>query len=367
MILPEFAGDEEYSRMFLDEANVASAVQHPNVCEVYQLGRDPRTLYMAMEWVVGAPLSNVLKLDGVKTPLPLPVAARIVADACAGLHAAHEAKDAEGHPLNIIHRDISPHNILVSVDGSVKLADFGVAKARAQLHSRTKTGQLKGKISFVAPEQLTNQSCDARIDVFAMGCVLYEATLGRNPFTSKHEVDTLRKIVRGEYNRPRDENRDFPPDLQDIIVQALEISPSRRFASADAMRMALEEWLLREKHLVTAETVALVVRERVGKSVEVKRAEVRAASKRLREISNSGVFSDARLMSIPAPSPSDSQLRRADLSSTTQAVVKSQRSLVEITNPTVTTSENKEKKIAILLSIVAVVLVLCLAVVYTKK
>lgn len=165
-ILPHLAEEPEFERMFLDEARIASGVHHPNVCEIYELGEDKRTLYLAMEWVNGDSLSRVLRASGKTEAFDARVVARIVADACAGVHAAHELADDDGQPLGVVHRDMSPHNVLLTADGVTKVCDFGVAKALGQLHEQTSAGQLKGKISYMSPEQVTGAPIDRRSDVF---------------------------------------------------------------------------------------------------------------------------------------------------------------------------------------------------------
>ncbi|HYO96212.1 MAG TPA: serine/threonine-protein kinase, partial [Polyangiaceae bacterium] len=182
LVRPEYAADEEYSRMFIDEAMVASSIHHPNVCEIYELGRDGDLLFMVLEWVAGDSLSGIVQRGAELQPLPDEIAARIAAEACAGLHAAHEATGPDGNPLRIVHRDVSPPNILVSLNGHVKVSDFGIAKAAHQLHSRTRTGEIKGKFAYIPPEQILGRGVDRRADVYAMGCVLYVASLGLRPF-----------------------------------------------------------------------------------------------------------------------------------------------------------------------------------------
>ncbi len=170
LVRPEFAIEAEYARMFIDEAVIASTIRHPNICETYELGRDENLLFMVMEWVAGDTLSGLMRGSAL-TPLPYEIAVRVCAEACAGLHAAHEAKDADGNSLGVVHRDISPPNILVSVNGHVKVSDFGIAKAANQLHARTRTGEIKGKLAYIPPEQVLGHGIDRRVDVYAMGCV----------------------------------------------------------------------------------------------------------------------------------------------------------------------------------------------------
>ncbi|HYP89914.1 MAG TPA: serine/threonine-protein kinase, partial [Polyangiaceae bacterium] len=201
LVRSEMSGDENYARMFIDEATVASSIHHPNVCETYELGKHGDRLFMAMEWIAGDSLAGLLRQGDYLVALDVRIAARIIADACAGLHAAHETVGPDGASLGVVHRDISPPNILISMQGQAKVSDFGIAKARHQLHERTKTGEVKGKFAYIAPEQITGHPVDRRADVYAMGCVLYVATLGSRPFGNG--ADALRKILSNKYKSPR--------------------------------------------------------------------------------------------------------------------------------------------------------------------
>jgi eukaryotic-like serine/threonine-protein kinase len=258
LVRPEYACDEEYTRMFVDEAMVASSIHHPNVCEIQELGQDEGVLYMVLEWIAGDALSGLISRDGEPAALPLEIAVRIAADACAGLHAAHEAVDDDGQPLNIVHRDVSPPNILLSLHGQVKVSDFGIAKARNQLHSRTRTGEIKGKIAYIPPEQILSKGIDRRADVYALGCVLYLMTLGVRPFGTGG--DALAKIVQGKYRLPTQACPEYPPDLEAIVVKAIALEPAQRYQTAEEMRIALEQWL-QTREPVTAADLANFVRE----------------------------------------------------------------------------------------------------------
>lgn len=262
LVRPEYAADDEYSRMFIDEAMVASSIHHPNVCEIYELGRDGDLLFMVLEWVAGDSLSGLVQRGAELQPLPDQVAARIVADACAGLHAAHEAIGPDGQPLGIVHRDVSPPNILVSMHGHVKVSDFGIAKARHQLHSKTRTGEIKGKFAYIPPEQIMGRGVDRRADVYAMGCVLYVATLGLRPFGGG--ATALGKIVQGKYRRPSELRADYSRELEAIVVRALAADPNQRYQTAEEMRIALEQWMLTSSSMVVPGDVARVVRERMN-------------------------------------------------------------------------------------------------------
>jgi serine/threonine protein kinase len=265
LVRSEMSGDENYARMFIDEATVASSIHHPNVCETYELGKHGDRLFMAMEWIAGDSLAGLLRQGDYLVALDVRIAARIIADACAGLHAAHETVGPDGTALGVVHRDISPPNILISMQGQAKVSDFGIAKARHQLHERTKTGEVKGKFAYIAPEQITGHPVDRRADVYAMGCVLYVATLGSRPFGNG--ADALRKILSNKYKAPRALREDFPEGLEAIIVRALLPKPEDRFQTAEDMQIALEEWMLTSGKLVTASDVAKCVKERMNSDV----------------------------------------------------------------------------------------------------
>ena len=269
LLRSEMSGDENYARMFIDEATVASSIHHPNVCETYELGRHGDRLFMAMEWVAGDSLAGLLRQGERLVALDLRIAARVIADACAGLHAAHETVGPDGSLLGVVHRDISPPNILISMHGQVKVSDFGIAKARDQLHERTKTGEVKGKFAYIPPEQISgSRNVDRRSDTYAMGCVLYVATLGLRPFGNG--ADALRKILRNQYQLPSALRPDYPAPLEAIIKKALSPQPDGRFATAEEMQLALEEWLVSGGKLVTASDVAKCVKERISKEARAR-------------------------------------------------------------------------------------------------
>jgi serine/threonine-protein kinase len=278
-ILPHLAEEPEFERMFLDEARIAALVHHPNVCEIYELGEEGRVLYLAMEWVNGESLVHILRSSGKMAPMEPRLCARIFADACAGLHAAHQLTDDSGRPMNVVHRDISPHNILISADGNVKVADFGVAKALGQMHSATQAGQVKGKIAYMSPEQIAGTgTADRRIDIFAMGVSLYEATTGRRPYTGEGDPQVMHAILAGQYTPPSRIIRGYPPELEQIVHTAMAQDPTRRYPTAERMRMALEEYLARSGPIVTQSNVGLFVQQRVGNVLDRRRDRIRAAA-----------------------------------------------------------------------------------------
>ena len=165
--------DARMEQMFLEEASLAARIHHPNVAMTLDLGEDDGDLYMVMEWVDGEPLTVIFRQAQERKPLPLEIAVNLIGQACEGLHAAHELCDDHGLPLGLVHRDVSPHNVLVTHSGTVKLVDFGIAKATNVLTSHSASGELKGKFAYMAPEQLRGEPIDRRADIFAIGVLLY--------------------------------------------------------------------------------------------------------------------------------------------------------------------------------------------------
>jgi serine/threonine-protein kinase len=307
-ILPHLASDPEFERMLVDEARIASGVHHPNVCEIYDLGEERGVVYIAMEWVSGDSLSHVLKSGGgavgTTTPLDARIVARIVSDAAAGLHAAHNLVDDDGRALQVVHRDVSPHNLLVSLDGNVKVTDFGVAKAVGASHQATQAGQLKGKIAYMAPEQATGAAVDRRSDVFALGCVLYQATVGMQPFRGEGEHQIMQELLKGSFAPPSRVVRGYPYELERIVVRALAAQPLHRFQTMEQMRVALEEWIAKSGPVVTQTHVAALVRERIGAEVEKRRERIRVASTAISEIDPSQMTPSGAVRGRPSSTPS---------------------------------------------------------------
>lgn len=285
VIRPEYASDEEYRRMLIDEATAAAAVHHPNVCEILELGAHGNVLFLAMEWVAGDSLAGLIKRDGDRHPFPYALAARIVANACSGLHAAHEALGPDGQPLNIVHRDISPQNLLLSISGQVKVSDFGIAKARSQLHAKTRTGSIKGKFAYIPPEQVRGKGVDRRADVYSMGCVLYVATTGLRPFGSGPKA-ALSKIMRGDFKKPSEITIEYPPALEAILLKSLALRPEDRYQTADEFRLALDRWLAQSGVMVTESDIAQSVKGRLSDTVKQQIRALRNAPQFLREISS---------------------------------------------------------------------------------
>ncbi|XXT20184.1 serine/threonine-protein kinase [Sorangium sp. So ce429] len=260
-MLPQLSEDDEFERMFLLEASLASQIRHPHAVEILDLGEQDGVLFLAMEWIDGVPLSHVMKAANRGNGVPIPIAVRIVVQACAGLHAAHELKDNSGKLVGLVHRDISPQNLLVTYDGMAKVVDFGVAKATAFNDSTTRAGQLKGKVSYTAPEAVRGDAIDRRVDVFAMGIVLYALTTGKHPFRQENEGATLFAISSPDpVVAPRSFQPDYPPLLEAVLMRALEKERDQRYATAHELMRALER-ALPPSQRATDEDVAGFVRE----------------------------------------------------------------------------------------------------------
>jgi serine/threonine protein kinase len=243
-ILPHLSRQEQFVRMFLDEARIGALLDHPNIVRIVEVGRDGDDYFLAMEPVQGKPLSAVLRRAvGAKRPLGHAQAAFIVGQAANGLGYAHALTDAAGAPLNIVHRDISPQNILVSFDGAVKVIDFGVASALGRI-TETIPGGLKGKIEYMSPEQASGDSADRRSDIFALGVVLWEALCGRRLFRRRTELETMRAIFDEPIPRPP-KAASVPSRLEDIVMRALEREPEDRFQDAREMALLLQQHAFR--------------------------------------------------------------------------------------------------------------------------
>lgn len=261
--LAEEAASEDYWKVLLDEARIASQIQHPNVCAIHALDRERGVVYLVMDWSDGGSLREVLDATE-ENRIPATLAARLVAHVCAGLQAAHDLVGDDGVALGVVHRDVSPQNILLSSNGQVKLTDFGVAKARGQIHAATQTGEVKGKLSYMAPEQVTTRDVDRRADVFALGCVLYEATVGERPFHGEDALSTLYQLLERPVQAPSSKRADFPPGLERIVLKALERDPEARYQTAEEMGRALQMWLASERTMVTDTDMAELVRVTLG-------------------------------------------------------------------------------------------------------
>jgi serine/threonine protein kinase len=253
-ILPIFASDIRFQAMFLDEARIASKIEHLNVAQILDLGEEHDVLYLAMEYVDGDALSKLNRAcqkKGVK--IPVGVLLRVLADTCSGLHEAHELKD-NGRTLEIVHRDVSPHNILVSTKGIAKLIDFGIAKARSRVGNDTNSGVLKGKIQYMAPEQALGRPVDRRADIWAVGAILYHLIAGKPPYEGDNQLATLHLLGSGRPPVPLPPG--VHPAISAIVRKALSHAPEGRYETASSLHDALEDAIVQAKVPTTPADVA---------------------------------------------------------------------------------------------------------------
>lgn len=293
-MLPALSDDPLFEQMFLDEAQLAAQIHHPNVVEIMDLGEQDDVLYQVMEYVDGESLATLLRTVSKKQErLPLEVAVRIVTDACRGLHSAHELKAVDGSLLGLVHRDISPQNIMITYDGVVKLVDFGVAKAAGRTASETTAGQIKGKTPYMAPEQALGQRVDRRTDVFAMGIVLYQITTGKHPFRGENDIATLHNILHNELPSPRFVDPQFPRPLEAALNRALSRDITKRYGSAKEMADALSRVFPPTKRRVDVGDVGALLQEMLGETGNRRRAALAEAIKRADMRTTSASFGEA--------------------------------------------------------------------------
>jgi serine/threonine protein kinase len=265
-ILPRLSENPKYERMFLAEAACASRIHHPNVAQILDLGDDNGVLFLAMEWVDGITIDELLsRARTLGIEIPLPVAIRIAIQVASGLHAAHELRGADGELVGLVHGDVSPQNIIVSFDGVTKLVDFGIAKMTEALpDGTTRSKQVWGKAAYLAPEQINGAAIDRRIDVFSLGLVLHLLTTGTHPFQGGSPTATLCKIGGpSEAAPPGAAFADFPGELSSTIAQCLAKDPERRWKTSDELVWALESSISSDLR-ATDQDVAMLVRAVAG-------------------------------------------------------------------------------------------------------
>jgi serine/threonine protein kinase len=271
-ILPHLAEDPEFVQMFLNEAKIAARFNHPNIAQIYDLGETGGQYYIAMEFIHGEDLGRVMRRAwSTGQWVARHISLRVVADACQGLYYAHTRYDETGRPLRVVHRDISPQNILISFDGAVKVVDFGIAKASDQV-SNTKSGAIKGKFAYMAPEQAAGKPLDARSDLFALGLVLYELITGVRPLKRDSELATLQAALECKIDPPS-AVAEVPHELDDIVMRALAKAPDDRYSDAREFQRALEQYLMNSKEMATSaevsELMAALFADRLGEEARL--------------------------------------------------------------------------------------------------
>ncbi|HEU4411983.1 MAG TPA: protein kinase [Polyangiaceae bacterium] len=295
---PELAGEPAFLHMFLDEARLAARLNHPNVVQTYEVGEEGGHYFMAMEYLEGQTLQRTMTaLRRRGRTMPHAVQLRALSEVLLGLHYAHELRGLDGAPLGVVHRDVSPHNIFLTYDGQIKLVDFGIAKALDAWHE-TVAGTLKGKVTYMAPEQVTSAaSVDRRVDVFAAGAILWEALVGRKLWDGVPVNEVLLRLTRGALPPPPAEVAPaVPAELDRLCTRAMAADREARFPTALAFRDALEEYMQRAGEAVTAHEVGRFVAELFADERVAGRSLVEAELNRLK----SGVPSDRLATLAPA-------------------------------------------------------------------
>jgi len=273
----QYAKDPDFVAMFLDEARLAARIQHPNVVPTLDVVSTDGEIFLVMEYVQGETLSRLVRAArDAGSRVPPRVAASIIVGALHGLHAAHEAKDERGRPLGIVHRDVSPQNVLVGVDGVTRVLDFGVAKAAVRLQT-TRDGQLKGKLAYMAPEQLQTGKVDRVTDVYAAGVLLWEALATKRLFEADSEGQLLSMVLKSDVAPPSTFSPEVPVAFDAITMRAIDRDPAKRYATARDMALALERSLEVAMSSEVGEWVETMAREQLARRAE-KIAEIESSA-----------------------------------------------------------------------------------------
>ncbi len=254
-IRPHLTAQRSFVDMFLGEAKLAAQLTHPHIVQIYDLGRIEDSYFIAMEYIAGQDMSAIIpKIKERGVPFPIEYALKIGSSVCEALHYAHNHKDHHGQPLHIVHRDVSPENIRIAWTGAVKILDFGIAKAATQVHE-TKAGEIKGKLCYMSPEQVLGKEVDCRSDIFALGCVLYEALTGFRLYSGNSDLDIMNQIVDSRIYPPSYFRDEIPKTVEGIVMKALKKDRKKRYQSAADMQMDIDDFL--GKHEFTPSNIHL--------------------------------------------------------------------------------------------------------------
>jgi serine/threonine protein kinase len=302
--------DRETTRRFLDEARLVATLEHPNIAQVYEIGFVSGSYFFVMEYVDGADLRRLIQAAIAKRyPISFADALYILTQVCAALHYAHEKHDLEGNQLRIIHRDVSPSNVLISHDGVVKVCDFGVAKAQVRKAGDTKSGVVKGKFSYMSPEQCQSRPLDRRSDVFSIGILMYELTTLSKLFRAKTEYDLLQQVVDARIPLPSARVPGYPRELEQIVMKALARDPDDRYPTAQALQLDLEEFARERKLAMSSIGIAMLMRTLIEKRNDIR---VRGSRPRVSDMIDAEAGSErfAFLADGSAPSANQPEVSR---------------------------------------------------------
>jgi serine/threonine protein kinase len=258
---PDHSVDSRFVAMFLDEARLAARLIHPHVVHIFDFGEAGGTYYLAMEYIPGVDVASLCgELRNLSRPLPLALACRIVIDTASGLHYAHDVRGSDGQPLGLVHRDVSPQNILVGYEGAVKVIDFGIAKAAGRL-TQTRTGALKGKFAYMSPEQAAGKPIDRRSDIFALGVVFHELVTGKRLFERESETEVLRAVQDCAVGPPSKMSPEVPAAIDEVVMKALSKNRDARYATAHEMLTAVEAFVVENRLPASPAQLATFLRD----------------------------------------------------------------------------------------------------------
>ncbi|MFA6034896.1 MAG: protein kinase [Myxococcota bacterium] len=255
-IKPHLTSRRDFVQGFLNEAKLAALLTHPNICQIYELGQVNDAYFIAMEYIHGRDMNRMINMSiRAAIPFPMEYALKIASNCCEGLYYAHTKTDNKGNPLHIVHRDVTPENVIVSFSGGVKLLDFGIAKAAGNLMLNDRPGEIKGKLSFMSPEQCRFKDVDHRSDLFSLGAVLYEWITGYRLFTGDNDETIIKSVVEGKIYPPSYFKHDVPKQVEEILMRALEKDREKRYQSAWDMQYDIDTFL--SQHEFTPSNVHL--------------------------------------------------------------------------------------------------------------
>jgi eukaryotic-like serine/threonine-protein kinase len=281
----QFAGDPKFERMFLNEARLLARIDHPNVCTVFDFGEVRGTYYLAMEYLHGQTVHRLMKQAQTRAgSLSYGCAARIIADAADGLHAAHELVTEDGTSATVVHRDVSPTNLVVLYSGVTKVLDFGIACSNDREEEFTSVDEIKGKLTYMAPEQLRREELDRRCDVFSLGIVLWEMTCGRRLFRRKHEGETVVALLTEAIPTPSSVVPDYPRQLEGIVMRALARDRAQRYQTAAEMAADLEQFIVDSGKSIGHSNVAEAIRGLFGREIDEHTTSLRRSADLLKQI-----------------------------------------------------------------------------------
>src|SRR3954454_11623872 len=287
-IRPHLSKQASFVKMFLNEAKLAAQLNHPNIVQIYDLGKISESYFIAMEYIFGRDMRRIIpKADSMGIPFPMVYALKIASSVCEGLFYAHQKVDLYGNPLSIVHRDVTPENIFVSFDGTVKVLDFGIAKAANQIE-QTRAGEIKGKLSYMSPEQCMGRPLDQRSDLFSLGVVLYEWLTGFKLFTGESEVAILKSITEGKIYRPSYFKADIPEAIELILMRALEKEPEKRYQSAWEMQYDLDKFLANNEFTPSNQHLATFMKQLFADEMEAEKARL-SGSPEVQRLASLGV------------------------------------------------------------------------------